>query len=100
MTRSWCAVRESPGRQRSPRRAAAIALALENRADLVLLDERKGRKVARRLGLSVRGTLGVLVEAKKRGHVALVGPVLDRLVRAGFRVSDAVKDEIRRSAGE
>jgi predicted nucleic acid-binding protein len=64
------------------------------------LDERKGRRIAKRLGLSVRGTLGVLVEAKKRGHVAFVGPVLDRLVGAGFRVSDAVQEEIRRSAGE
>jgi predicted nucleic acid-binding protein len=80
--------------------AAAIALAVEVRADLILLDERKGRKVARRLGLPVRGTLGVLVEAKKRGHLALVRPILDQLTAAEFRVSDAVKDEILRSAGE
>jgi uncharacterized protein len=80
--------------------AAAITLAVEEHADLIVLDERKGRKVAKRLGLPVRGPLGVLVEAKKRGYVALVRPILDQLTAADFRVSDAVKDEILRSAGE
>ena len=80
--------------------AAAIALAVEEGADLILVDERKGRKIAARLGLSVRGTLGVLVEAKRRGHVALVGPVIASLVAAGFRVSDAVKEQVLRGAGE
>lgn len=80
--------------------AAAIALAVEERADLVLIDERKGRTVARRLGLRVRGTLGLLVEAKRRGHIALVEPIVDRLIAGGFRVSAAVREEILRSAGE
>jgi predicted nucleic acid-binding protein len=80
--------------------AAAITLAVEQRADLVLVDERKGRAVAQRLGLRVRGTLGVLVEAKRRGHVGLVEPILARLVGAGFRISTTVRDEILRSAGE
>lgn len=83
-----------------PGEAAAIALAVEEGANLVLIDERKGRTVAKRLGLRVRGTLGVLVEAKRCGHLGLVGPVLDRIVAAGFRISDAVKGEILRSAGE
>ena len=80
--------------------AAAIALAMEEGADLILIDERKGRKIARLLGLAVRGTLGVLVEAKRREQVGLVRPILAQLSAAGFRVSDAVKDEILRSAGE
>lgn len=80
--------------------AAAIALAVEEVADLLLIDERKGRAVAQRLGLKVRGTLGVLVEAKRRGHVALVEPILDRLVAGSFRVSAMVREEILRSAGE
>ena len=39
----------------------------------------------------MRGTLGVLVEAKKRGQVEFVGPILDQLIVAGFRVSDTIK---------
>jgi uncharacterized protein len=80
--------------------AAAIALAVEENATLVLIDERKGRMVAKRLGLQVRGTLGVLVEAKRRGQVELVGPLLERLIGVGFRISDAIKEEVLRSAGE
>ena len=45
--------------------AEAIALALESGADLVLLDERRGRQRAARLGLRVTGVLGVLLEAKQ-----------------------------------
>jgi predicted nucleic acid-binding protein len=48
----------------------------------------------------VRGTLGVIVEAKRRGHVALVRPILEQLTTAGFRISVAVTEEILRSAGE
>src|SRR5262245_24640113 len=49
----------------------AIALALSGDASLVLLDERRGRRVARDLGLAVSGTLGVLDLAARRGLVDL-----------------------------
>ena len=62
-----------------------IILAMERKADLLLLDERRGRKVASRLGLKFIGLLGVLVEAKRKGLIAEVKPILDSLiVRAGF----------------
>ncbi len=67
--------------------AEAIALAVEMQADLVLLDERLARRVAGRLGLRFIGVLGVLVEAKRRGVIPLVKPVLDALLaKAGFWV--------------
>jgi uncharacterized protein len=47
--------------------ASAIALAVENQADLVLIDERRGRLVATRLNLRYTGILGILVEAKSQG---------------------------------
>ena len=46
--------------------AAALALAVELQADVVLIDERRARAVASRLGLNVVGVLGVLVEAKHK----------------------------------
>ena len=69
--------------------AQAIALAVESRAGLILLDERRGRRAAKRLGLTVTGTLGVLIAAKDRGLLASVRPVLDALrVDAGFWIDD------------
>jgi hypothetical protein len=67
----------------------AIALALKLRADVVLLDEKEGRRVAQRMGLRVVGVVGILLEAKARGHLSQVGPILDRLRQeAGFYLSD------------
>lgn len=69
--------------------AEAIALAVEIRAGLILLDERRGRRAAKRLGLTVAGTLGVLIAAKDRGLLASVRPVLDALrADAGFWMDD------------
>jgi len=52
------------------------------------LDERRGRAVASRLTLRFVGILGTLIEAKQRGLLSAVKPVLDDLVtKAGFWVS-------------
>jgi hypothetical protein len=56
--------------------AEAILLAVELNAGLILLDERKGRRVALRLGLRPMGLLGALVEAKHKGSVVAVKPSL------------------------
>lgn len=47
--------------------AEAIALAIERRADLLLMDERRGRCIATAAGLTVTGLLGVIVRAKRSG---------------------------------
>jgi len=71
--------------------AEAIALAVELRADLLLMDERRGRRAAARFGLKVLGVLGVLVEAKRRGLIQSIEPLLIELQeQAGFRVSPAL----------
>jgi hypothetical protein len=68
--------------------AEAIALAVETEADLLLMDERLGRQMARRRGLAYTGLIGVLLEAKRRGHLSAVKPLLDDLfTKAGFRIS-------------
>ncbi len=69
--------------------AETIALALELKADLVLLDEREGRHAAQRPGLHVVGVVGILLEAKARGHIATIRQHLDALRRmAGFYLSE------------
>jgi len=68
---------------------AAICLALEMRADLVLIDERVGRRVAKELGLSVVGTLGVLEKAAQGGMLHLP-TTIDQLRRTTFKVDPAL----------
>jgi uncharacterized protein len=81
--------------------AEAIALAVEVEAELLLMDERRGRSAAVRLGRRVVGVLGVLVEAKKSGHLPALRPVLEALtVQAGFRVSEQLRRQVLEAAGE
>ena len=67
--------------------AEAIALAIEASAGLLLVDERKARMVAARLGVRCV-ELGVLLQAKRAGILPAVKGVLDTLiVQAGFWIS-------------
>jgi hypothetical protein len=84
-----------------PGEAAAIALAVELKADVLLLDERRGRAVAARFGLRFVGLLGVLIEAKQKGCLAAVKPLLEALVtKAGFWVSQQLYARVLEAAGE
>jgi predicted nucleic acid-binding protein len=84
-----------------PGEAAAIALALELSADLILLDERDGRTAAERAGLRVTGVLGVLLRAKQEGQIQAVKPELEALrTRARFFVSAQLGRKFLDLAGE
>jgi predicted nucleic acid-binding protein len=84
-----------------PGEAEVILLALEMQADLALLDEKLGRRVAKRLGLDVVGLLGILLEAKHKNYVPRIRPLVDELVTtARFRISRALYEDVLRAAGE
>ena len=80
--------------------AEAIALALELNADLLLIDDRDARNLAKKLGLKAMGTLGVLALAKYRGLVQEVKPIIDELVKSGFWISKKILEEFLRELGE
>ena len=81
--------------------AEAISLALELKADLVLLDERRGRTVASRLGLRSLGLIGCLIEAKHREFISSIKPILDNLIAvAGFWVTENLYIRVLETAGE
>ena len=64
--------------------AEAVALALENRASLILLDDADAREKARLYQISITGTLGLLLRAKKTGKIASLSAILDALCQTGF----------------
>jgi uncharacterized protein len=81
--------------------AETIALAVECRPPFILMDETEGRHAAQRLGFKTVGVVGVLIEARSRGLIARVGPLLERLRRdAGFYLSDRVIHAARARCGE
>ena len=79
--------------------AEAIVLAQSREAKL-LIDERKGRTIARHRGVSVIGTGGILLLAKREGALDQIAPVLDELAANGYRSSDALRRELLNLAGE
>lgn len=84
-----------------PGEAAVIAAAYELHARLVLLDERKARRIAARTyGLRVKGSAGLLVAAKRVGLIAEVRPLLDSMVRKGYFLSQRLVDRAAKEAGE
>ena len=84
-----------------PGEAEAIVLAIEMNADALLIDEKKGRKIAQEYGITITGLLGILVDAKQENLIQGVKPILDRLIfEIGFRVSPKLYREILEKVNE
>lgn len=80
---------------------AALSLASELRADLVLMDESEGRAASIALNLTTMGLLGILIQARKRSLIPSVAALLDRLEQeARFWMAPSLRANILRLAGE
>jgi predicted nucleic acid-binding protein len=80
--------------------ASAIALALEQKDCLLIIDEQKGRKLAKQLGLTITGTLGVLAQAKQNGLIPMLLPLVDKIKQTDFRLSEELIKETLKQVGE
>lgn len=74
--------------------AASIALCLETDNSLLIIDEKKGRRIAQELGLKITGTLGVIVQARKKGLTDSIEDLILKLEKAEFRISEKLKAKI------
>ena len=79
--------------------AEAIALAMEMNLPL-LIDERKGRMLAKEAGIKIRGTLGVLVEAKKKGLIKSVNVCIKKLINTGYYLDPELINIVLKRCGE
>jgi uncharacterized protein len=79
----------------------AIALAIELKADFLVIDELIGRKIAESLGIRIVGLLGTLLKAKENGYIEAVSPILENLyTKAGFHINPQLKNYILQLAKE
>ena len=75
-------------------------LALEVDAQLILIDELRGRETAAQHAIVALGTLGILLRAKSSGEIAEIRPFIKQLEALNFFMKAELKDDVLRLAGE
>jgi len=80
--------------------ASAIALAVEQTDCLLILDDQKARKLAAELKLKYTGTIALLVEAKLKGYIKSVHPILNKIRKTNFHLTPELEKKLLKSAGE
>ena len=79
----------------------AESLFLAKKLDgIALIDEKRGRKVGKKNHIKITGTAAILVKAKQAGKIPLVKPLLNKLTKSGYRLSDRLIDEILKLCDE
>ena len=70
----------------------AIILADELKSDVLIMDERKGRKVAEKLGIKITGTVGVLLQSYSENMISSdeIKTYLDQLKNSNIRLSESL----------
>ena len=78
-----------------------MILAQENQnKDLIIIDDNSAKKTAKYLGLTVTGSLGVILKAKKQGIISSVIPLMNQLIQNGFYITSEVFEFVKDEAGE
>jgi predicted nucleic acid-binding protein len=80
--------------------AESIQLALEQNADILIIDDRRGRKTAKSHDIRIIGTGGILIAAKRKGILDKVSPIMDDLADVGYRLSPDLYQRILDLADE
>ncbi len=88
-------------RDLGPGESEAITLAVRRHARLLLLDDRRARQIAELgYGLRLKGAPGILVEAKRRGLIQALQPLLELMLAKGYFLAKSVVDRAISEAGE
>jgi predicted nucleic acid-binding protein len=88
------------GASLGPGESEAISLALEVGASWLIMDDRPARRLGQAFGLSIVGTLGVLLACKRKVLIPAVRPCVEDLMRHGFRIAPDLYQRVLAAAGE
>ena len=77
-----------------------LLLAQEHGADLLIIDDNAAKKTAKYLGLTVTGTMGILLKAKREGYIEAVKPLMEALIADGLYISPVVQSYVLAEAKE
>ncbi len=81
--------------------AEAITLAINKKANWLIMDERKGRNIVKNVyGLNVIGTSGILLKAKESGIVNEISPIFQELKKINYFIADDIVEYVCKQAGE
>lgn len=80
---------------------AAISLAIDKKIKIILLDERKARRIAKFYKLKPKGTLGVLIEAFNNNRISKkeLKELIQKLVKEGYRISEELILDLLKEIG-
>ena len=80
--------------------ASVIQLALNEKIQTVCIDEAVGRRIARLSVLSLTGSIGILLRAKREGYPISLQQAIQQMLHQGIRLSATVIDFALKEAGE
>jgi predicted nucleic acid-binding protein len=80
--------------------ASVIMLALEISNSIIIIDDFKGRALAKELGIKVTGTIGIIISAKNKKLIPSIKPILEKIKETNFYISKALENEALRLAKE
>lgn len=74
--------------------AETIILGTERPGAVLILDEKKARKIARRLNLTITGLMAILLKAKEKKIISSIKKTIEELEAVNFRLSEEIKRKI------
>lgn len=80
--------------------ASVLALAIEKKECLLIIDDNKGRREAKQLDLPFTGTIGILIIGKEKGLIKSLSEILEKIKKTNFRISESIINDAKRRCNE